>query len=70
MLKLGGVILGAPRESFYIKASLEDGIDTLQEKVQSENPNRLGHLDTIEINLWKVVVGYSNVLFKLLITLT
>ena len=68
MLKLLGVILGAPRKPFYIGASSGDPINTFQEKLQTTlGPRRLGSLKPYEIILWKVVVC-SNVLFKLLIT--
>ena len=69
MLRLRGVILGSPTEPFYIGESPNNQIDQLQEKVKTMNPRRFGHLKSYEIALWKVVVC-SNVLFKLLITLT
>ena len=63
-LRLRAVVLGAPRNSFRIEASPDDDINALQEKVKSVKPQRLGHLDPYELNLWKVVVVYSTVLFQ------
>ena len=70
MLRLCAVVLGAPQDSCCIEASPGDDISTLQGKVKSENPNTLGSLDSAKIIIWKVVVVYSNVLFKLLLTFT
>jgi len=69
-LRLRAVVLGAPQDSFCIETSPGDDISILQGKVKSENPNALGYLDTAKLKIWKVVVVYSDVLFKLLITLT
>ena len=69
LLRLRGVVLGAPTEPFFIRESPDNQIEKLQEKVRTMNLRRFGHLKSHEIALWKVVVC-SNVLFKLLITLT
>ena len=63
ILNLRAVVLGALKCSFFIEASPGDRISTLQENVKSKNPNRLGYLNSDELNLWKVV-SCSNVLFQ------
>ena len=63
ILNLRAVVLGAPKNSFFIEASPGDRISTLQENVKSKKPNRLGYLDSAELILWKVAVC-SDVLFQ------